>query len=212
MKLAKIAFISLLAITVASCGDKANNDHSDAGNDNVDSTATTEAPAATYNIDTEASTVSWKGSVLGVYHHTGTVGLNPSQISTENGAITGGEFTVDLTNIVTTDSNYKKEEERAKLVGHLQTAEFFNTAEHPTATFKITSVEGSTLTGDLTIRGITMEEKVENVSFTEENGTLNATGDLTFDRQKYDVKWNFLKDMTLSDDIELKISLTGKAG
>ena len=40
---------------------------------------------------------------------------------------------------------------------------------------------------------------------------LKAEAKLVFDRQKYDVAWiHFMKDMILSDDIQINISLSGK--
>lgn len=207
MKLAKFALISMLAVVVASCGSSTanneNDDHSDAENAVV-------AEAATYALNTESSSVAWKGDVIGIYFHTGTANFSSGSLSTENGAITGGEFEVDLVNLSTTDSNYKEEGDRAKLVGHLQSDEFFNTAEFPKANFKITSVDNGVIKGDLTIRGITHEETVENVAIEEKDGNINATGKLVFARRKYDVKWeHYLKDHTLANEIVLDLNISG---
>jgi polyisoprenoid-binding protein YceI len=67
--------------------------------------------------------------------------------------------------------------------------------------------------GDLTIRGTTNTEQVTDIVITENaDGTVTATGKLTFDRQKYGVAWkHFLKDAILADNIDLEISLNGKA-
>jgi hypothetical protein len=43
------------------------------------------------------------------------------------------------------------------------------------------------------------------------DGKLMASGHLVFDRQKYDLAWeHYLKDVILSDDIKLDISLVAK--
>jgi hypothetical protein len=51
---------------------------------------------------------------------------------------------------------------------------------------------------------------VKNIVLTEENGTVKATGTLTFDRKKYGVAFDMpVKDMVISNDIELTIELNG---
>ena len=63
-----------------------------------------------------------------------------------------------------------------------------------------------TVMGNLTVRGKTNAETVSNVVFDEATGA--ATGVLTFNRQNYEVAYAAtMKDMVLSDDIELTISL-----
>jgi polyisoprenoid-binding protein YceI len=121
---------------------------------------------------------------------------------------------VDLSSITALDSAYAaddaKQGTRAMLLGHLASADFFDVANHPKASFEITSVEGNTATGKLTVRGVTNEEKVTDIAVTEENGVVKATGKLAFDRQKYGVAWaSGSKDAVLNDIIELEIALSG---
>jgi len=210
MKLVKITFISLLAISIASCGNTtASADEQNA--DNATNETVVAAPAS-YAINTGSSKIEWQGDVIGIYFHSGTINVANGTLSTENGAITGGEFTVDMNSMVTTDSNYKKEGDNVKMLGHLTTDEFFFVDSFPTSNFKITSFENGVITGDLTIRGITHEEKVENVTFEEKDGMINASGKLVFGRRKYDIKWeHYLKDHTLSNDITLNLNISGKA-
>ena len=95
-----------------------------------------------------------------------------------------------------------------KLVAHLKSPDFFDVANFPTATFEIASSEQGTNTvyGNLTIRGITESEVVENVIFDSE--TKSATGTLIFDRQKYGVAYKgSKKDMLVGDEVEMTISL-----
>ena len=101
----------------------------------------------------------------------------------------------------------------SKLVSHLQSPEFFNTAEFGTASFKITSTEGGVVKGDLTIKGITHEAIIKNINLEEKDGAIVTNGTLTFDRQAYGISWkHYMKDMTLSDNIELEINISGIAG
>ena len=53
-----------------------------------------------------------------------------------------------------------------------------------------------------------IEEIFEITSADMTDYGLSVTGTLTFDRQKYDVAWvHYMKDMVLSDDIALNITL-----
>jgi polyisoprenoid-binding protein YceI len=206
MKLANFAFIALLAIVVSSCGSKSEEKNEQGHQE------TTTVEAVTYSIDTEASHVTWQGNVINVYFHSGTVNFNSGSITTENNTVTAGDLSVNMTQINTTDSNYNEKAPAHKLVSHLQGEEFFNTAKFPDVNFTITSSEGGVVKGDLTIKGITHEQTLENLSLEEKDGVLNATGTLTFDRQAYEMKWvHYIKDYTLSDDVDLKITITGKA-
>jgi polyisoprenoid-binding protein YceI len=173
----------------------------------------TEATAETYIVDTEASNVRWEGSAVGVYSHFGDINIQEGSLQVTGDKISGGSFTVDMTSIQPKDDNYGEENPKEYLIGHLSNGDFFLVEEYPTASFEITSVSEGSITGNLTIRGNTNEETVEVESMEiGEDGLINAKGMLTFDRQKYDVSWQYepAKDMILSDDIELEISLVAK--
>lgn len=163
-------------------------------------------------IDPAKSKVMWAGEAFGIYTHTGTLKLTQSDISIKDGAISGGSFTVDMTSIVPTDKNFNPEEGKTpeKLVGHLSSPDFFDVASYPTASFKVTGVEGNTATGMLTLRGKTHEEKVENITMVENGGEVKISGDLVFDRKKYDVAWDYpVQEMVLSDDVKVSVELIG---
>lgn len=172
---------------------------------------TTPAEAVTMTVNTEESQVGWEGTMVGVYSHEGIVKLQEGTMEVAGDDIVGGEFVVDMTSMTATDENYNPEEGKTKeeLINHLSSPDFFNVEEHPTAKFVITSYDqaSNTITGNLTIRGNTNEETIENVSLDPETG--KATGTLTFDRTKYDVSFQApAQDMVLSDEIELNIDLS----
>jgi len=104
------------------------------------------------------------------------------------------------------DTLYKTEEN--KLVQHLESPDFFDVSNHPIATFEIIGSDRTekTVSGNLTIRGITNSETVNDVVFDEATGA--AKGLLSFDRQKYNVAYKgSTKDMLISDVVKLSISL-----
>lgn len=165
-------------------------------------------PDGTLMVDTAASDVMWKGSMVGMYDHSGDVKLESGDVTVADGKITGGKFVIDLTKIHPTDENYKEDKTPEKLVGHLSSEDFFHIEQYPTATFDITGSEGNVVMGNLTVRGKTNPEKVENVVITEENGQMHLKGDIKFDRTKYDVAFKHpMKDMVISNDIEMNVTL-----
>lgn len=208
-KVSVFTSVVLGAALMASCGSEAPK------SDNADATAQeqteTKAPEKmTWSVDAANSMVEWKGTMVGVYDHFGTIKLTEGSLEMEGNNVVGGSFTVDMTSIVPTDSNYSEEHPADHLVGHLGNEDFFDVANNPTATFVVTGSDmaAGTITGDLTVRGKTNSETVTNVVFDESTST--ATGKLVFNRQTYGAAYKAMQDMVLSDDIELTITL--KAG
>lgn len=178
-----------------------------------ETTETAEATLAdgTLTVDNAASTVTWKGEMLGLYSHEGTVPLTAGTIEVSNGVVSGGSFTIDLTSINPTDDAYDEENTKEKLVGHLSSADFFSVEEFPTASFEITGSEGSKVMGNLTVRGITNAETVENVVIVPGADGTTMSGTLTFDRTKYDVNFSMpVQDKVLSNDIAINVMLSAK--
>ena len=111
-----------------------------------------------------------------------------------------------MNSITQLDTLYKTAEN--KLVRHLESADFFDVMNYPTASFTITesNSEKNSITGNLTIRGFTNSETVSEIVFDKEQETVS--GIISFDRQKYGVFFKgSSKDMLISDVIDLKINL-----
>jgi polyisoprenoid-binding protein YceI len=207
MKTTKMLFgILTVGVLLTACGG--NSTPSDEGT-TMEVETTSQTIEST--IDLEKSTIRWKGEMLGMYAHEGTLNFKSGQLHTAGGQLTGGEFEVDMTTITPTDENYMPEDGKTpeKLVGHLSSPDFFDVSTHPTATFEITGVNGSTVNGKLTIRGITKEETIENVTATTAGTTTTWSGQLTFDRKGYEVAFDHpVKEMVLSNDIALTVNVS----
>jgi len=186
-------------------------------------TASEETPATTeetvetitWTLDPAASNIRWEGGTAGakVYSHFGNIAVQEGMVVTEGGSLVSGKFAIDMTTINPQDENYSEEHPASDLVGHLASDDFFSIETYPTATFVVKSAEGNTVTGDLTIKGKTNEETINVESMNIAEDGMTATGTLVFDRQKYDVAWaHYLKDVVLSDDITLNITLAAKKG
>lgn len=214
MKNSALAFVGIATLALVACGPSEAEIQAAKEKRIADSLATVAASERAVTVDAAASTVNWKGTMLGIKSHNGTVALTDAKLTVKGPSVTAGSFVVDLSSIKPLDEAYApddaKQGTRSMLVGHLQSADFFDVANHPTASFEITSVEGNTATGKLTVRGVTHEEKVTDIAVTDEAGVITATGKLAFDRQKYGVAWSSgSKDAVLNDIIELEISLSG---
>lgn len=160
-------------------------------------------------VKTESSKVTWKAyKVTG--SHAGTVDLQSGALLFEADKLSGGEFVVNMTSLVTTDD---LGDSKAKLEGHLKSDDFFGVATHPSAKLTFTEVMASgknsyEVTGDLTIKGIT-----KPVTFDVSIYGSKATATLKVDRSNYDVRYGSgsffenLGDKTIYDEFDLVVDL-----
>ena len=211
-----LSVAAMMVIGLYGCGNAGNEEavtEEVATEEKSEATEETTATAeATYSIDATNSTINWKGSMIGVYFHTGTINITDGSITTANGAVTGGSLTIDATSIATDDDDkLYAMAPRDKFEGHLKSNDFLGVVDNPSGSFTITGVDGNTVTGDLTLKGKTNSESMTDVSVTEADGKVTITGALTFDRQKYGISYEQAGDMVVSDDIELTISVSGSA-
>jgi len=177
----------------------------------VTATATEPVDGEKKEIKTETSTVTWKAyKVAG--GHEGTINLTEGHLIFDGSKLTGGEFVVDMTSMVSTDLA-DDPDSKGKLEGHLKSDDFFGVATHPTSKLIITSAKpfndkSYTVTGDLTIKGIT-----KPITFVISTFEGKATATLKVDRAKYDVKYGSgsffenLGDKTIYDEFDLIVEL-----
>lgn len=156
-------------------------------------------------IKTDKSTVTWKGYKVTGSHY-GTVDMESGFLTFDEGKLTGGEFVVDMSTIVTNDL---EGEYKGKLEGHLKSDDFFGVAKHPTAKLVFTKVASSgknsyQVTGDLTIKDITAP-----VTFELSVYGNKATANVKIDRTVYDIRYGStsffddLKDKAIYDEFDL---------
>jgi polyisoprenoid-binding protein YceI len=103
--------------------------------------------------------------------------------------------------------------------GHLQSEDFFHAEKHPNITFKskkVTKGEGDkfTITGDLTMRGVTKEVvlNAEKLGIMKNGANTIAVFEAgtTVNRKDYGINWNRTLDnggFLLSDDVDIEISV-----
>ena len=160
-------------------------------------------------VDTKASKINWLAKKV-TGQHEGTINIASGSLVADGMKVTGGEFVIDMKSIVCTDitdAEYNK-----KFIGHITTGDFFEVEKYPTSTFKITKVEGTNITGNLTMHGMTKQmtfpAKVAMVG-----GKATATASIPVDRTDFGVKYGSKKffdsigDKAIDDIFNLNIVL-----
>lgn len=159
-------------------------------------------------IDTSKSKIEWFGAKI-TGKHNGTINLKSGIFLFEDKKLIGGEFVVDMNTIVCLDLNDKIELKK-RLEADLNSDNFFNVSKYPESKYKITSIgilapNKYKITGDLTIRGITLSNSCEIVF--EDN---KAFGSIIIDRTKYNMTlrsgsvFDNLGNKLIYDEFELK--------
>jgi len=165
-----------------------------------------------FEIVSAQSNVNWVGrKVTGA--HNGNIAVKAGSLILTDGKLTGGKFIIDTTSIKILDLTDPAT--NAQFAGHLASDDFFASEKFPEATLEITSVSGSHVEGNLTIKGITHPVHFD-ATVNVKGDQLTATSKLVIDRTKYEMKFrsgNFfqnLGDTLIYNDFELDISVTAK--
>lgn len=142
------------------------------------------AEELTYNLDAEATTLNWKGSWVKdgevMKSHNGTVSVTDGMLTMKGDEFVNGKFAVDMTTIQNEDLG--SDEEKAKLVGHLQAPSFFNTEAHPTTEVKVNSVSDDVM--NITIMAVGEEftkDITVNKTMSEDGSTMTAESSFSVD-------------------------------
>jgi polyisoprenoid-binding protein YceI len=166
-----------------------------------------------------ASAVEWWGRKPDGQHH-GAFSVNGQDLLVENGKLKSGTFTIPIASI----SNFDLPDEmKPVLLEHLKSADFFNAALHPNATFAITkvgpltgnragSVDGANyeVSGHFTLLGKTLPLTFP-ARITLQNGKLNAEAVLTIDRTRWGMT-SFSDPaaaLYIYPDVDLHLKLSG---
>ena len=170
---------------------------------------TTVATAQSKKINVEKSIIKWNAKKV-TGEHSGTVNFQDGALIFKKGKVTGGNFTVDMTSLITTDLTG---DWKTKLEGHLKSDDFFSTEKFKTSTLVFKKIAAKakgvyTVTGDLTIKGIT-----NPVTFDLAVKGNTATTVVKIDRTKYNIKYGSksffesIGDKAINDDFDLTVNL-----
>jgi polyisoprenoid-binding protein YceI len=169
--------------------------------------------AQNFEVDKTKSSIVWEGKkVTGA--HNGNINIKEGTFVVYDGTITAGDFIIDMTSITCNDISDPKTNE--KLIGHLKSDDFFNTADFPEAQLSIemgkhTEMNNHKLTGKITIKGIT-QPITFNAELSANGNNIEAKAKITIDRTKFDIKYGSgsffskLGDKMIYDDFTLTVN------
>ena len=170
-------------------------------------------------VNAKESTAKWHAKKV-TGEHFGTVQLSTGEILVDGNNLTGGFVNINMSSIDVTDLTG---EWKDKLVGHLNSDDFFSTAKHNTAVLKIKKAtptgakasEGKnnyTVVADLTVKGITKEITFPAMVVITK-GKVIANADFNIDRTLFDIKYGSksffaeIGDKAIDNEFNVKVRI-----
>lgn len=163
--------------------------------------------AGDYDLESAHGKITWSVKHMGFSTYVGQFVNVKAELTLDpaNPSASTLTATIPLTDVAPNDDALK---------AHLQTADFFDTANHPTATFVSRSVtvdaddvNEATVVGDLTLRGVTKPVTIE-VQFNQAGPAMGGGYKAGFDGEATIKRSEFGIDYALpavSDEVELHI-------
>jgi hypothetical protein len=155
--------------------------------------------------------IEWSGA-MPIQAHNGRLAPKAVELATgAEGAIERLRVVLDMTSIANED--IKKQGSRKKLEAHLRSEDFFHVEKYPEATFEMKAFDGKTLSGVLTIRGISKDIAVPASFNKGGDGNWTLETDFSFNRQEFNVNYQnrgllgTAKNKLIADEVEVKVRL-----
>jgi len=158
-------------------------------------------------VDLKESKFNWKATKKVGDFHEGEISLKSASAEVKDNKIVSGQFEIDMNSFT---EKTLKGEWHEKFIGHVKSADFFDTAKYPTAKLVVVGQASPTsVNGQLTIKDKT--EPV-TVNFTKEGNAY--VGELKIDRTKFGITYgseNFIKnlvaDKIINNEFEVKFKV-----
>lgn len=200
---------------LASCGPKDTVEATEAQD-----SASASAESVAYALNTDISSVTWKGGKIfedtskPEEGHYGVVKLKSGEVTVKGGVLESGKFVADQTTFESADLN-EDAESKAKLDGHLKSADFLDVEKFPEATFEVTAAKALTegdynteISGNLDFRGLP-----KNITFkanvTEEGDKVTIKSEeFKINRQDFDITFKGGGGSIIKDDVILQVDLS----
>lgn len=173
-----------------------------------------------FSLDPNKSTISWRGYKIfksDLSSHNGVSKLKEGSviIDPKTKSIISGSAVIDMNSFESIDLNGTPDM-KAKLDGHLKSADFLDVANFPTVSFKITDfkkIKGKKfnvlITGDLTIKNTTKPIKFKANAGGEKNKVELKSQAFEINRQDWGITYKGSSESLIKDDVEIQINLVG---
>ncbi len=206
-------------LTLVSCSDAPKGDQATVAGAQQAATA----GGNQYAVDSTLSSVRFEGFGVGK-SHPGTFTVSNGALTVADGAVTGGQFTINIQSLVLEE---KGEMFETKLKPHLLNADFFDAEKYPSAQFEITKVEPYTASGTdtsviaganaLVSGNLSLKDSTKNITFPAKidvNGSnVAATANFDIDRTWWNMKYGndkSLGDKFISERVNVKLNIQAK--
>lgn len=178
-----------------------------------------------FTVDTTQSTVTWTGYKPNG-EHTGTFNISNGTLNGDSTGISAGNFTINVASITDKDLSG---EDKAKLEGHLKSADFFEVDKYPTAKFEVTKVVPYATGTDssqksklqdathLISGNLTLKDQTKNITFPAKvnitGDQITATADFDIDRTEWNMNYkgpNNPQDWFIRKEVNIKLNIIAK--
>lgn len=224
LRLLPMAILTVSILFFTACEEADNSDNGD-GADTSAVTIEDEGDdmegTNRYNLDLGQSEMMWLGNKPTGQHY-GTIELDDSYITVDNGNITGGEIRVDMSTLQSTDP--LEDDQRGKLEADLREERFFDADNYQYATLQITSAtpyDGEYELGDEDLEALsdyraeepthevtgelTIKDKTNTITFPAaidiRDDRVSATTLFKFNRKDWDLRYKGDAEQVIADDI-----------
>lgn len=169
--------------------------------------------AQSQTVDIQKSEIKWIGKKL-TGEHSGKIAIKSATLVVSGEKITSGTFVIDMNSISCTDLT--DPEYNAKLVGHLNSDDFFGVQKYPEAKLVVSSATAF-VNGKAQVTGkLTIKDKTEPITFSVQRVSTGYFANIIVDRSKFDVRYgsssffDSLGDNVIYDEFTLEVKLVVK--
>ncbi|MCR9163806.1 MAG: YceI family protein [Nannocystaceae bacterium] len=204
-----------LALSVTACSNPADGKPQAKVEDAAPKDKADEATAAkagsTYAVNSASSTLGFVGSKVTGSHEGGFKTFS-AELSADDGKVEGGSVSVSID----VDSMFSDSE---KLTEHLESADFFDVAKYPKATFESTEIKAGgsegyshTVVGNLEMHGVTKKITFP-ANIAVKGDQVDVDTEFSINRKDFEMTYAGKADDLIRDEVVIKLDLTfdGKA-
>ncbi len=191
MKKLVYSIFAIGAMSLVSCGGAETAENTENKEEKKEEVV---AISGVYNT-AESASIVWKAKHYGDadFVHVGTVPTS-GNVVVENNQVIGGEFKFNLVKLDEEgDNDYTK-----MLEGHLQDSTFFFTSMFPDATFTITSATETSVTGELSVVGVSQTVTIDG-TLAVTDGEVALVGSTTVDMLGFNMPYLIASEQAPED-------------